>query len=87
MAIHHRSESAQEAPAEARVWQAVLLQAVQEWQWGPLRLRREAEEFLFNSDSDFTGVCNAAGMDVCRMRAQLKKLRGQPANIERPIAA
>jgi len=78
MAIYHRSESEREAPAEARVWQAVLLQAVEEWRWGPLRLQRKAEDFLFNDDADFQEVCNAAGMNVSRLRAQLKKLRGQP---------
>ena len=87
MATNHRSENAQEAPAEARVWQAVLLQAVEEYQFGPLRVRRKAEEFLFSDNADFPLVCGAAGLDVSRMRAQLKKLRSQAVRAEQPIAA
>jgi hypothetical protein len=87
MALNHRSENAQEAPAEARIWQAVLLQAVEEWQSAPLRVRRKAEDFLFSDNTDFPLVCSAAGLDVSRMRAQLKKLRSQPVRAERPIAA
>ena len=87
MAVNHESEQAHEAPAEARVWQAVLLQAVEEYQFGPLRVRRKAEEFLFNDNIDFAMVCSAAGLDVSRMRAQLKKLRNQKVHPEHPIAA
>jgi hypothetical protein len=87
MATYHRSESGNEAPAEARIWQAVLLQAIEEWQWGPLRLQREAEDFLFNNNTDFPKVCAVAGMDVSRLRAQLNKLRGQSVRLDRPVAA
>ena len=87
MSLYHRSENAHEAPAEARVWQAVLLQAVEEWQSAPLRVRRKAEEFLFDDNTDFPMVCSAAGLDVSRMRARLKKLRNQPDRVEPPIAA
>ena len=87
MAVNDESERPQESRAEARVWQAVLLQAVEEYQFGPLRVRRKAEEFLFNDSIDFAMVCSAAGLDVSRMRAQLKKLRNQPVHREHPIAA
>ena len=58
MAGYNRSEYTQEAPAEARIWQAVLLQAVEEWQSAPLRIRRKAEEFLFITPI-FPLVCSA----------------------------
>jgi hypothetical protein len=45
---------------------------------GPLKLRRQAEEYLFNEQSDFRLVCQSAGMDVGRLRAGLRKLKGQP---------
>src|ERR1700722_18500380 len=84
MSLYHRSENAQEAPAEARVWQAVLLQAVEEFQFAPLRIRRKAEEFLFSDNADFPVVCSAAGMDVSCMRAQLEKLRKRSIRVDQP---
>lgn len=62
--------------AESRLWQAVIVSAIQEWIHGPLRLRRRAEEYLFG-DSDFGVVCESAGMDADRLRAKLTRLRPQ----------
>jgi hypothetical protein len=63
------------APAEARMWQAVIAKTIQEWISGPLRRKREAEEYLFKDEKDFPLVCESAGMDVSRLRAQLSRLR------------
>ncbi len=63
------------APAEARMWQAVITKTIQEWISGPLRRKREAEEYLFKDEKDFPLVCQSAGMDVSRLRAQLQRLR------------
>lgn len=67
--------TASRAPLEKRLWQAVILTTVQEWISGPLRFKRQAEEYLFNDDKDFPLVCQSAGMDVQRLRAQLTRLR------------
>jgi hypothetical protein len=71
-------ETVNEAGSEKRLWQAVILHAIEEWISGPLRLQRQAEEYLFSEHSDFRLVCQSAGMDVGRLRAGLKKLKGQP---------
>jgi hypothetical protein len=69
--------SAPGVPAETRLWQAVIVNTIQEWVWGPLRQKREAEEYLFGENSDFPAVCESAGMDVRRLRANLTRLRHQ----------
>lgn len=70
MAITHP-----DAISEKRLWQAVLLTTIQEWMSGPLRRKRQAEEFLFQDHKDFDTVCKSAGMDPGRLRAKLYKLR------------
>jgi hypothetical protein len=62
---------------ETRLWQAVILSAVQDWVSGGLRTQREAELYLFSDQVDFPLVCESAGMDVDRLRSKLKKLRDQ----------
>lgn len=62
------------APTEKRLWQAVIVGAIQEWMSGPLRRKREAEEFLFKDNRDFPLVCQQAGMDAGRLRAKLARL-------------
>lgn len=66
-------------PAESRLWQAVIVSTIEEWIHGPLRLKRQAEDYLFKDDSDFPAVCQSAGMDVGRLRAKLTRLRLQSA--------
>jgi hypothetical protein len=68
-----------EALAESRLWQAVIVSTIEEWISGPLRLKRQAEDYLFRDDSDFRAVCQSAGMDVDRLRAKLTRLRLQSA--------
>ena len=67
--------SNQEAAPEMRVWQAVLVSTIQEWMSGPERHSREAEQFLFIDDNDFSLVCQSAGMDPQRLRERLVRLR------------
>ncbi|MGA9883989.1 MAG: hypothetical protein WBQ34_09750 [Candidatus Acidiferrales bacterium] len=64
-----------DAISEKRLWQTVLLTTIQEWMWGPLRRKRQAEEFLFQDHKDFDTVCKSAGMDPDRFRVKLYKLR------------
>jgi hypothetical protein len=65
--------------AESRLWQAVIVSTIQEWIHGPLRLKRQAEDYLFGDNSDFPAVCQSAGMDAVRLRAKLTRLRLQSA--------
>ena len=62
---------------EKRLWQAVIVTAIQEWLNGPLRSKRQAEEYLFQDQKDFPVVCQSAGMDADRLRAKLNRLLRQ----------
>jgi hypothetical protein len=64
-----------EMMAEERLWRAVISRAIQEWVCGPLRLKREAEKYLFGNGKDFAVVCESAGMDAGRLRAGLLRFR------------
>jgi hypothetical protein len=65
-----------DATIETRLWQAVVVSTIQEWISGPLRKKREAEEYLFQ-DKDFPLVCQSAGLDVDQLRAKLTRLRAK----------
>lgn len=80
----------EEAILERRLWTAVIVKAVEDWQNGTLRARREAQKFLFEDEGDFVEVCSLAGLDPASFRAKLLKIghriemRGPWAN---PLAA
>jgi hypothetical protein len=63
-----------ETIAEARLWRAVIARTIHEWLFGRLRLKREAEKYLFADDKDFPLVCASAGMDAGRLRAELLRV-------------
>jgi hypothetical protein len=65
---------------ETRLWQAVILSAVEDWVSGGLRSKRAAEVYLFQDEVDFPRVCESAGMDVDRLRERLNKLREQQSH-------
>lgn len=73
-----------------RLWLAVIVRAVEDWRSGTLRVRREAQKFLFEDDKDFNRVCAGAGLEPSSLRASLLKIghriamKGSWAN---PIAA
>ena len=60
---------------EVRLWQAVVVTTIQEWVSGPLRRKREAEDYLFKDERDFPLVCQSAGLDVGRLRSKLARLK------------
>jgi hypothetical protein len=64
----------EELISERRLWTAVLVNAVEDWRGGTLRARREAQEFLFESDVDFEMVCSGAGLDAGDFRTRLLKI-------------
>jgi len=51
-----------------------------------LRARREAQQFLFESDPDFELVCAGAGLDPNDMRSRLKKI-GRMVELDSPLVA
>jgi hypothetical protein len=65
--------------AESRLWQAVIVNTIQEWISGPLRFKRQAEEYIFGNNSDFRVVCQSAGMDADQLRKKLTRIRPAPA--------
>jgi hypothetical protein len=64
-----------DAVPETRLWQAVIVSAVQDWMSGGLRTKHEAERYIFEDQVDFPRVCESAGMDADRLRSRLRKLR------------
>ena len=64
----------EETISERRLWTAVIVNAVEDWRGGTLRARREAQDFLFNSDQDFEMVCAGAGLNPAGFRAKLLRL-------------
>lgn len=79
MAINGVALSDTSAGFETRLWQAVIVTAIQEWISGPLRSKRQAEEYLFQDQKDFPAVCQSAGLDADNLRAKLNRLRFQKA--------
>jgi hypothetical protein len=80
----------EEMIGERRLWTAVLISAVQDWRLGGLRARREAQDFLFESDKDFGVVCARAGLDPGSLRVKLLKIGkriGPQVRFANPLAA
>jgi hypothetical protein len=67
-------DSAQEFFGERRLWMAVIVHAVQDWLFAPVRYQREAQRFLFEDNGDFPEVCARAGIDPSHLRAKLLRL-------------
>ena len=65
--------------AEQRLWRAVIASTVEEWVNGPLRLQREAENFLFSNSDDYRTVCFSAGINPENLRDRLEKIRSRQA--------
>jgi hypothetical protein len=71
-----RNGEAQET-AEQKLWRAVIASTVEEWVSGPLRKKREAEQFLFDDNQDYRTVCYSAGINPEDLRGRLEKIRAQ----------
>jgi len=63
--------------AEQKLWRAVIASTVNEWINGPLRKKREAEQFLFHDNHDYRTVCFSAGISPENLRARLQKIRSR----------
>jgi hypothetical protein len=66
-----------EETAEQKLWRAVIATTVEEWVSGPLRRKREAEQFLFSDNQDFHTVCYSAGINPDNLRGRLQKIRSR----------
>jgi hypothetical protein len=64
-------------PAEQKLWRAVIVSTVEEWVRGPLRRKREAEQFLFYDNQDYRTVCYSAGINPEDLRGRLQKIRAR----------
>jgi hypothetical protein len=71
-----RDSEGKEIP-EQRLWRAVIASTVEEWIHGPLRKKREAEQFLFVDENDYRTVCFSAGIDPSNLRERLQKIRSR----------
>src|SRR5271169_2096522 len=69
------SERSELPVAERNLWVAILLQALDDWQTGTLRRRKEAERFIFHCESDFAAVCRGAGLDPACVLAKLQRIK------------
>lgn len=66
-----------EDTAEQKLWRAVIASTVEEWVSGPLRKKREAEQFLFSDNRDYRTVCYSAGINPEDLRGRLEKIRSR----------
>jgi hypothetical protein len=63
--------------AVQKLWRAVIASTVEEWVSGPLRQKREAEQFLFTDNKDYRTVCYSAGINPEHLRSRLEKIRSR----------
>jgi hypothetical protein len=80
-----QNDVTEEMISERRLWTAVMVMAVEDWRAGTLRARRAAQQFLFESDQDFSRVCAGAGLDPQSFRAKLLKI-GRRIEMHGPLA-
>jgi len=87
MSVTMLRSSEVEETAEHRLWRAVIASTVEEWVNGPLRKRREAEQFLFHDNQDYRTVCYSAGINPDNLRHKLERIRSRHASPVPAIAA
>ena len=52
----------------------MVVKAVEDWQLGAMRARRDAQAFLFENDRDFETVCSRAGLDSTSLSEKVLKI-------------
>jgi len=77
MALTTKQESTTETDQWRRLWRGVIATTIQDWLSSPVRAKREAELYLFNNSVDLSSVCEAAGINIGRLRICLDKVRGR----------
>lgn len=61
--------------SERRLWAAVLLQALEDWNSSNMRRKREADKFFFESGADFARVCTGAGLTPASVLGRLRRMQ------------
>jgi hypothetical protein len=74
VAVRAEGNITEECLAERQLWIAVLTMAVEDWRSGTLRMRREAQKFLFENHDDYQHVCASAGVDPSGFRGSLLRI-------------
>jgi hypothetical protein len=77
----------EETEGEERLWQAVIVRAIEDWISGPLRQKRQAELYIFDENTDFVRVCESAGLNADDLRMRLTRIRGRHLHQEGALAA
>jgi hypothetical protein len=72
--VSQENQVTEDLIGENRLWTAVIVNAVDDWRYGTLRVRREAQTFLFEDHADFENVCSRAGLDAESFRGKLLKI-------------
>jgi len=82
--MSQENQVTEELIGENRLWTAVIVNAVEDWRFGTLRVRREAQAFLFEDHADFELICSRAGLDAASFRAKLLKI-GRRIEMDGPL--
>lgn len=61
--------------SERRLWSAVLLQALDDWNSGNMRHHKAAEKFFFECPEDFARVCRGAGLAPNSVVTRLRRMK------------
>jgi hypothetical protein len=77
MSLTMETKSEAQETNEQKLWRAVIASTVEEWVSGPLRKKREAEQFLFSDQHDYRTVCYSAGINPENLRSRLEKIRSR----------
>ena len=85
--VEREMVGAEDTTGEVRLWQAVVVRAIEDWMSGPIRQKRLAEYYIFEDKTDFSMVCQSAGLNSDNLRARLTRIRSRHLQQEGPIAA
>src|ERR1700730_36368 len=77
MSANMSQNSEVQESAVQKLWRAVIACTVEECVSGPLRQKREAEQFLFSNNLDYQTVCYSAGINPEDLRGRLEKIRSR----------
>jgi len=81
MADSMSDQNHEENLSDRRLWTAVLLQALEDWKSGNMRLQRGAENFFFQSGDDFARVCRGAGLAPEGVLSRLQAMKSTMAPV------
>jgi hypothetical protein len=76
-----------ETAGEVRLWQAVVVRAIEDWMSGPVRQRQQGDNYIFGKHADFAMVCQSAGLDADDLRTRLSRFRSRHLHEQHAIAA